>query len=80
MIDLDDPIAILAYCELVLECQYSDCLEILSDSLNTPPLDPVEVWALEIAGIARKKGWVSRGETVFCPLHSGQNDSNLSSL
>lgn len=63
----------IAYCELLISCQYDGCHSILEKSIDEPATDPVEEWAKRMAVHAREMGWSSDCEgRVLCPIHSPQ--------
>jgi hypothetical protein len=43
MSDFQDPIEVLAYCELLICCQMLGCSNIFEPSLANPAIDPVEI-------------------------------------
>lgn len=71
MIELADPIAVVAFSELMISCQVSGCLNVFSKSVDVPATDPVNVWSESMAASAREMGWSagSAGQ-VLCPIHA----------
>jgi len=68
-----DHIAEIAYTELVIACAAPGCSSIFEPSLSEPATDPVEAWAVDMAGRARQAGWRAGPlATVLCPAHSEQ--------
>lgn len=66
-----DPIALLAYSELMISCQVNGCIEDLQESLVTTASDPVDEWANSMSEKARSLGWSSDSNgSVLCPKHS----------
>ncbi|GKS91801.1 hypothetical protein [Acidovorax sp. SUPP2539] len=53
MTESDDPIANLAFAELIITCQADGCFNLFQKSLDEPATDPVEKWSVKMAGLAR---------------------------
>ncbi|GKS77070.1 hypothetical protein AVME950_19260 [Acidovorax sp. SUPP950] len=71
MTESNDPIANLAFTELIITCQADGCLNLFQKSLDEPATDPVEKWSVKMAGLARDAGWGSDAMgKVLCPVHA----------
>ena len=67
---LSDPIADVAYTELLIACQVDGCPNVFQKSLEEPATDPVELWATAMAKLAREAGWSTDATgRVLCPTH-----------
>jgi hypothetical protein len=61
----------MAFCELLISCQWDECGTIFQSSIDEPATDPVEIWAANMAQRAAESGWIADGSgRVLCPNHS----------
>jgi hypothetical protein len=66
-----DPIVDYAYTELLISCQTDGCLMFFPETIKEPADDPVDVWAIRMAQLARESGWSSEASgKVLCPEHT----------
>ncbi|SOE06392.1 hypothetical protein SAMN05518800_7041 [Variovorax sp. YR752] len=71
MSESSDPIANLAFAELLISCQVDGCPNVFKKSLEQPANDPVEEWSVAMALSARDEGWgVDSKGLVLCPMHA----------
>lgn len=72
-----DPIAEIAYTELIIACEMTGCSSVFGPSLSDPATDPVEAWAGDMADRARQAGWtVGFDGKLKCPSHSDVDSSS----
>lgn len=67
---MTDAMAAQAYCELFISCGKVGCPALFEGCLNQPATDPVDIWAEQMARLARDSGWgVDEQQRVLCPEH-----------
>jgi hypothetical protein len=73
---MSDPIAELAFAELLICCQVDGCPNVFEATLKERASDPVDDWADRMAKLAREAGWLAEESgRVVCPTHARAHET-----